>query len=81
MLDKAASLLATNGAIVYSTCSIEKEDSSYIVNEFLKKNNNFTIDKSKKNINDIFIQKDGTTLILPQKHNIDGGYAAKLIRK
>ena len=81
MLNKATTLLSKKGAIIYSTCSIEKEDSSYIVNEFLKNNNNFTIESPKKNINDIFIQNDGTLLILPHKHNIDGGYAAKLVRK
>ena len=80
MLNKASSILAKKGTIVYSTCSIEKEDSSYIVNEFLKNNNKFTIEQPKVILDDSFIQIDGSINIFPHKHGIDGGYAAKLVK-
>ena len=81
MLEKAASLLSEKGDIVYSTCSIEEEDSSSIINEFLKTNNTFTIASPESSLNDNFMQSDGSLHILPHKHSIDGGYAAKLTRK
>ena len=80
ILTNASKYLKTGGTLVYSTCSIEKEENINTINNFLHKNQNFKI----KNIDTIipkeFINKFGMFESIPFKHKIDGGFAASLIK-
>ena len=72
ILENASKYLKQNGEMVYSTCSILKEENEDIINEFLEKNNNFKIEKISEN--STFIN------ILPDDEK-DGFFICKLIKK
>lgn len=45
ILNICSKYLKTNGELVYSTCSILKEENQKVIEDFLKKNTNFEIQK------------------------------------
>ena len=45
ILDTCSKYLKKQGTIIYSTCSIFKEENDKIINEFINKNNDFEIEK------------------------------------
>jgi 16S rRNA (cytosine967-C5)-methyltransferase len=67
LLNTAAQMLKPYGKICYSTCSIQKDENSNLIRDFLQKNRNFEL-KSER-------------LILPSAEcfDRDGGYAAILV--
>ncbi len=80
LLEKAASLVKPNGVLVYSTCSIEPEENFGIVKQFLSKHPEFKLESAKGKFNDGIVDEDGCIQTLPQKHQMDGAFAAKLIK-
>jgi 16S rRNA (cytosine967-C5)-methyltransferase len=66
LLRYASGLVKPGGKICYSTCSIQKDENSEIIENFLKENKNFTLVSQQ--------------LTLPQAEGLDhdGGYAAIL---
>ena len=77
ILNNISKYLNKNGIIVYSTCSLEKEENMDIINSFLDKNKNFSINR----LNDILPKtyiKDRTYMPFPPLHKIDGGFACIL---
>lgn len=63
ILENCAKYLKENGTLIYSTCSILKEENENIISKFLQKNQNFKIEEQVK--------------ILPDKEH-DGFYICKL---
>lgn len=70
-----------NGFLVYSTCTIGKEENQLIIKKFLEKNKNFRIidindflPETLKNRENDFVQ------FIPYKHNIDGFFVCKMQR-
>jgi 16S rRNA (cytosine967-C5)-methyltransferase len=77
LLNNAKTLLKKGGELVYSTCSIEKEENEDLIHNFLKENTNFSL----CNISEFFpfeIKTKSFVQILQSKHNIDGFFIAKL---
>jgi len=68
LLDRAAHMVKPNGKICYSTCSIQKVENSKLVEDFLKKNKNFTLESEQ------------LTLPSAEGFDHDGGYTAILIK-
>lgn len=66
LLNTAVSMLNPKGIICYSTCSIQKEENSDLMKEFLKRNPDFVIDFEK------------LTLPSAEYFDCDGGYTAIL---
>ena len=66
LLNTAASMLKPHGTICYSTCSIQKDENSNLIRDFLQKNHNFEF-KSEK-----------LTLPSAEHFDHDGGYTAIL---
>jgi 16S rRNA (cytosine967-C5)-methyltransferase len=64
LLKLAASKLKSGGVLVYSTCSLEPEENSEVVKEFLREHKNFKLESERK--------------LLPFADNVDGAYVARL---
>jgi 16S rRNA (cytosine967-C5)-methyltransferase len=66
LLKFAATKLKSGGVLVYSTCSLEPEENSEVVKEFLREHGNFKLESERE--------------LLPFVDNVDGAFVAKLIR-
>ena len=82
LLIKADKLLNKNGLIIYIVCSFLKDETINQINNFLKNNKNYNIEKfvKEKNLSEL-VDSNGFINILPQQFNnflIDGFFAAKL---
>lgn len=67
----------TNGILVYSTCTLLKEENIDIINKFLKENKNFELTKIEMpEINNIKIKK--TITLLPDKINSEGYFITRM---
>ncbi len=81
LLENAASLLKTGGALVYSTCTIEPEENFNIIKEFIVRHQEFEIDNASKYIDPSIVSPDGNVETFPHKHGIDGSFSVRLIKK
>ncbi len=80
LLVKASSLVKKDGAIVYSTCSIEPEENIEIVKKFLNENPHFILKNAAEEFPGEIVDENGCIQTLPHVHQMDGAFAAKLIR-
>jgi 16S rRNA (cytosine967-C5)-methyltransferase len=64
LLNQAVPKLKPGGVIVYSTCSLEPEENSETVKQFLAANQNFTLETERQ--------------LLPFADGVDGAYVARL---
>ena len=80
LLTHAAQLVKPGGVLVYSTCSIEPEENFDIVKKFLSKNSNFTLTFNSNSFSMEIIDDNGCIQTLPHVHQMDGAFAAKMIR-
>jgi 16S rRNA (cytosine967-C5)-methyltransferase len=64
LLQQAATVLKPDGILVYSTCSLEPEENSEVVKEFLAANAGFKLETERQ--------------LLPFADNVDGAYVARL---
>jgi 16S rRNA (cytosine967-C5)-methyltransferase len=79
LLDAAAAAVAPGGLLVYSTCSLEPEENGQQVDAFLEHHPEF-----RREPNETFppalTSPEGDLMILPQRHHMDGAFAARLRR-
>lgn len=80
ILKHISDFVKPGGRLVYSTCSLEPEENWNVVDAFLKLNPSFTLEMNTDDMNTSWIDKHGTLQTLPQRDNLDGMYAAKMIR-
>ena len=80
LLNKAASLVKPGGIVVYSTCSIEPEENFEIVKQFLNTHPDFKLGSAREQFEADVIDENECVQTLPQKHQMDGAFAAKLIK-
>jgi 16S rRNA (cytosine967-C5)-methyltransferase len=81
ILLKAASLVKVGGVVVYSTCSIEPEENFDLVKRFLENNPDFEFESAKDRFSPELVDTNGCIQTLPHIHQLDGAFAAKLIRR
>jgi len=87
ILENISKLLKVNGTLIYSTCSLQKEEGEKQIESFLKENKNYKLDAIKSE--EIFgfyslINKDGMVRIIPEELNesieTDGFFIARMKR-
>jgi len=89
IIEGAAKCLKPGGTLVYSTCTMTYEENLSVVEKFLENNQGFSFDSLLPYLPDELIKdpllrysaKIGYIQILPQKHNMDGFFIARIIRK
>ena len=79
-LDLGARFLRPGGVMVYSTCTLNKEENEKQVENFLYRNPEFTLELAEQFIPKEFT-KNGYLTTLPFKHNSDGAFAARMKKK
>ena len=81
ILKNMSKYLLRGGEIIYSTCSLEKEENWSVVERFLNLNSDFIIIPAKLDFPKGWINDEGCLETLPHIHGVDGMFAAKLKRK
>lgn len=65
LLLKVGALLKPGGSLVYSTCSLEPDENENVVEEFLRREKRFKLERQRT--------------LLPFADNVDGAYVARLV--
>jgi 16S rRNA (cytosine967-C5)-methyltransferase len=83
LLDSVSKLLKPGGLLVYSTCTIEKEENSGVVDAFLTNHADFTLDPTLENrlpkqLHRYMEREAGQVQLLPHYFETDGFYIACL---
>ncbi len=74
ILRGASKLIKRGGRIVYSTCSLEKEENEAVIDEFLKAENGFRL--LKPNVPEKFLTENDFARTFPQRDRMDGFFIA-----
>ncbi|MCK5311070.1 MAG: 16S rRNA (cytosine(967)-C(5))-methyltransferase RsmB [Desulfobacteraceae bacterium] len=89
LLSKTAQFVKPGGNILFSVCSSEKEENEDVIEDFLKQNNDFKIDKNLKNqclenqvpfLDSSFFTDQGFFKSFPHAPFMDGFFVARLIK-
>lgn len=81
LLEKATEYVKPNGVLVYSTCTIEKDENIDVVKKFLQNHSEYYLDDAKKYLPSDVVGKEGCMELFPHLHNTDGAFGARLIKK
>lgn len=83
LLARGAGALALGGRLVYSTCSLEREEDEDVVTRFLELNEDFQIIQPAAPITASAdcVTAEGFVRTFPHRHHTDGFFAAVLERK
>lgn len=80
ILDAAADVVKPGGLLVYSTCSLEREENDEQVEHFLERHPGWRLDPPPEGVVPPTVLDGGLLRVLPQRHGIDGAFAARLRR-
>lgn len=80
LLQNASKLLKQGGVLVYSTCTLEPEENEEVIEEFLDNHKDFQLDRTPKILNQVFATPKGYWMSWPNKHEMDGTFAARMIK-
>ncbi|MBK9152979.1 MAG: 16S rRNA (cytosine(967)-C(5))-methyltransferase RsmB [Chloracidobacterium sp.] len=78
ILANASKLVKSGGRLIYSTCSLEKEENEHVVRWFLSESEDFRLDATP--LPERFVASDKCVRLVPHKHGTDGFFIACLVR-
>jgi len=81
ILSNSSRYLKTGGTMVYSTCTITREENSMVVEKFLNNNKEFEAIDVCDNIPEPLIHTEKFLQLYPHKHGTDGFFISKLRKK
>ncbi len=84
IINNVKEYLKIGGILVYSTCTIEKEENILLIQRFLRENPNFKLVNMEDRFNnkrDLDTLKDGYIQLFPNIHGTDGFFIAKMIKE
>ncbi len=79
LLDGASAAVAPGGLLIYSTCTLEPEENQQQVDRFLARDPEFRREPSET-FPAALTSPEGDLMTLPQRHQMDGAFAARLRR-
>ncbi len=81
MIDKAARLVKPGGVMVYSTCTIIRDENDQVVEEFLLRHKEFELDSASEFFDEALVSERGFVKTYPAMDKMDGAFCARLKRK
>ncbi|MBN1894108.1 16S rRNA (cytosine(967)-C(5))-methyltransferase RsmB [bacterium] len=78
MLESAAGVLCPGGLLVYSTCTIRREENAGQIERFLGRHPDFSLEDPRGIVPDRFVTERGFVETWPDLHGLDGSFAARL---
>ena len=79
LLERTSEVVAPGGLLIYSTCSLEPEENEWQVDRLLQRQPEFRREASET-FPPALLSENGDLTIVPQRHGMDGAYAARLRR-
>lgn len=80
LLDAAAGVVVPGGVLVYSTCSLEREENEDQVESFLARNPEYERAPAPPSVPPAYLDEDGQLVVRPHEWGVDGAFAARLRR-
>ncbi len=81
LLLHTATLINPGGVLVYSVCTIEPEETSGVIHQFLAQSPDFYLEPCTNYVHNDVLDKHGCVQTYPNVHKTDGAFAARLRRK
>lgn len=76
IVKNASKLIKRGGKLVYSTCSIEREENESVIEKFLSSADEFSV--TRANIPDRFLTQEGFARTFPHRDHLDGFFIAEM---
>jgi 16S rRNA (cytosine967-C5)-methyltransferase len=81
LIHHAADLLKPGGILVYSTCTIIRDENDQVVEEFLVKRRDFVIENARHSFPKELVNERGFIKTYPNIENLDGAFCVRLKKK